>query len=169
MMREEILEAAAQVTSPEDKLGALRECIQAATLRSLHEAGAFSSLCLTGKAAERFACGSADYAEGLDFLLVDKAGYSPEKWLFKAQRYLRFMGLDARIAFARKAASHAGWVKVTGLLAEAGLAASAGLSPLPAETIGFRIVIDISPIDAAMCKVKLADVAGESFAVRYKS
>lgn len=153
MMREEMLEAAALAGTPEEKLGVLRECIQAATLRSLHESGAFSTLCLTGEAAGRFAAGAPGYVQDLDFVIVSKAGYNPEKWLFKAQRSLRFMGLDTRIAFARKVSTHAGWVKVTGLLP---------------ETIGFRIVIDIEPIDAAMCRVKVVDMAGECFAVRYK-
>jgi hypothetical protein len=92
---------------------------------------------------------------------VDKKGYKPEQWLFAVKRRLRFMGLDARIAFARKASIHAGWVKVTGLLAEACLAQS------EAETIGFRIVIDIAPIEPAICTVKLVDMAGESFGIRY--
>jgi len=161
MMREEILETAALAGTPEEKLGALRECIQAATLRSFHESGAFSSICLTGEAAARFAEGSGKYAQGLDFFMVDKKGYSPERWLFKAQRYLRFMGLDARIAFARKAAFHAGWIKVTGLLEEAGLASS------PAEAIGFTISIAPGPPAGAARKVKLAEAGGECFALRF--
>lgn len=161
MMREEILEAAALAGTQEEKLGTLRECIQAATLRSFHESGAFSTLCLTGAAAGRFVSGAPGYAQDLDFLVVNKAGYSPEKWLFKAQRYLRFMGLDTRIAFARKAAFHAGWIKVTGLLAEAGLSSS------PADALGFRISIAPEAPEGVACKVKLVEAAGECFALRF--
>ena len=161
MMREEILETAAMAATPGEKLAALRECVQAATLRSLHESGAFSSLCLTGGAAERFALGSENRAENLEFILVDKAGYSPEKWLFKAQRYLRFMGLDARIAFARKTAFHAGWIKVTGLLAEA------GLSPSPADALGFRISVALELPEEMIGGVRLVEAAGECFALRW--
>lgn len=152
MMREEILEIAEKAATPEEKLSAARACVQAAALRSLHELGAFGNLCLRGDIARRFASGSPEHVTDLEFGLVDKKGYKPEQWLFAIKRRLRFMDLDARIAFARKASSHAGWVKVTGLLA---------------EEVGFKIVIDIAPIEPAGCKVKLADMAGERFGVRY--
>lgn len=86
--------------------------------------------------ARHFASGVPEYITDLRFGLVDKKGYKPEQWLFAVKRRLHFMGLDARIAFARKASTYAGWVKVTGLLAETGLA----------------------PIDAAMCQVKLMNI-----------
>jgi len=160
MMREEILEIADLAETPEEKLCAIRACIQAAALRSLHELGAFEKLCLTGESARHFATGTPDYITDLEFSLVDKKGlqpggkpgYKPEQWLFAVKRRLYFMGLDARIAFARKASVHAGWVKVTGLLA---------------EEVGFRIVIDIAPIEPATCEVKLVDMAGECFGIRY--
>ncbi|PKL07268.1 MAG: hypothetical protein CVV53_00360 [Spirochaetae bacterium HGW-Spirochaetae-9] len=154
MMLEEILEIADQAETPEAKLCAIRACIQAAALRSLHELGAFEKLCMTGESARHFASGAPEYMTDLEFGLVDKKGYKPEQWLFAVKRRLHFMGLDARIAFARKASIHAGWVKVTGLLA---------------EDVGFRIAIDIAPIEPVMCKVKLVDMAGECFGIRYMS
>lgn len=183
MMREEILEAAAAVESPGEKSDAMRECIQAVTLRSLHESGAFASLCLTGDAALRFAgdpssglisgnsngrpatglgSGHAGYATDLEFRLVDKKGYRPEQWFFTVRRRLRSMGLDARIAFARRGPIHSGWIKVSGLLAEA------GLSPSPDEALGFTIVIGITPLERAACRVKIVEAAGECFALRYR-
>ena len=161
MMVEEMLEAAAPLATPEEKRCALRACVQAAALRSLHEQGSFEKLCLTGESALHFASGAPEYMTDLEFSLVDKKGYKPEQWLFAIKRRLRFMGLDARIAFARKASIHSGWVKVTGLLAEAGLA------PGESETVGFRILIDIASVELATCEVKLVDMAGESFGVRY--
>ncbi len=152
MIREEILEIADKAETPEEKLCAIRACIQAAALRSLHELGAFEKLCLTGESARHFATGTPDYITDLEFSLVDKKGYKPEQWLFAVKRRLRFMGLDPRIAFARKASIHAGWVKVTGLLA---------------EEVGFRITINIAPIEPALCTVKLVDMAGEYFGIRY--
>ena len=49
----------------------------------------------------------------------------------------------------------------------AGLLAEAGLAESEAKTIGFRIVIDIAPIESAKCEEKLVDTAGECFGVRY--
>ena len=156
MMREEILEVADKAETPEAKLCATRACIQAAALRSLHELGAFEKLYLTGESARHFASGAPEYITDLEFGLVDKKGckpgYKPEQWLFAVKRRLRFMGLDARIAFARKASIHAGWVKVPGLLA---------------GDVGFRIAIDLAPIDPATGTVKLVDMAGECFGIRY--
>lgn len=152
MMREEILEIADMAETPEEKLCATRACIQAAALRSLHELGAFEKLCLTGESARHFASGAPEYFTDLEFSLVDRKGYKPEQWLFAVKRRLHFMGLDARIAFARKTSVHSGWVKMTGLLA---------------EEVGFRIVIDIAPVEPATCEVKLVDMAGECFGIRY--
>jgi len=159
-MREEILEIADLAETPEAKLCAVRACVQAATLRSLHEQGAFQKLCLKGESARHFASGTPDSISDLEFGLVDKKGlqpsgkpgYKPEQWLFAVRRRLRFMGLDARIAFARKASIHAGWVKVTGLLP---------------EELGFKISIDITPLAAETTKVALVDMAGECFGIRY--
>ena len=74
MMREEILEAAGLAETPEKKLCLLRECIQAAALRSLHELGAFEKLCMTGETARHFASGVPEHVVDLEFRLVDKKG-----------------------------------------------------------------------------------------------
>ena len=156
--------------TPEAKLGAMRECVQAITLRSFHESGAFLSICLTSEAARRFSEESGliippatpSLVPDLEFFLVDKKGYAPERWLFKAQRYLRFSGLTARIAFARRGDIHSGWIKVAGLLAEAGLPVS------PEETLGFKIVIAATPQERTTCKVRIVETAGECFMIRYR-
>lgn len=161
MTREEIVETAAAAGTHEERLGLLRECVQAATLRSLHESKAFMSLALTGAAALRFALGSPEFAADLEFALVDKREYKPERWLFAAKRRLSFMGLDASVAFARRTAVHSGWIRVPSLLVEAGLADH------EVQPLGFRILVDISQDAGRACGVKLAEVAGERFALRY--
>lgn len=162
-MREELLATAAAVASPEERFCLLKECIQVAVLRSLHESGAFGSIALSGSAALRFAGSSSDYATDLEFILLDKKHYKPEQWLFAAKRKLRFMCLDPRIAFARKLSTHTGWIKIPGILAEAGLARAEAET----ETLGFRIVIDITPLERTDCRAKLVEAAGECFAVRW--
>ena len=154
MIREEVLEAAAAVEGTETKLAVMREWLQAATLRSFHESGAFLSVCLAGQAAQRFGGGSSQYVPDLEFVLVGKKGYGPEKWLFKAKRYLGFSGLDARIAFARKGNLHSGWVKVPGFL--------------DGEDLGFRILVDATPAEMVVSTVKIVESAGQCFGIRYK-
>lgn len=161
MMREEMLEIAAAAADLEEKRAILRECVQAAALRSLHEAEAFLSVALTGEAARRFALGSPGYAADLEFVLMDKKEYKPERWLFAIKRRLYFMGLDPRIAFARKLSVHAGWIKVPGLLAEAGFEESS------AETLGVKLIIDIEASKESANAIKLVEARGEHFSLRY--
>jgi hypothetical protein len=160
MMREEILEYVATAGTPEEKLVALRGSLQAALLRSFHESGAFSSISLSGAAATNFSDRKPGVVDVLEFIIVDKAGYAPEKWVFKARRYLRYMGLDSRIAFARRDVLHSGWVKIPELLAEAGLSTS------PADTVDLKISISTRPPVDIECKVMLVELAGECFALR---
>lgn len=162
MIKEEILEKAVAAVTPEEKRQLLKEALQAAVLRSLHESGAFSSLCLTGAAARHFAHAASVFPSDLEFGLVDKKGYKPEQWLFAAMRRLRFMGFDPRIAFARKLARHVGWIKLPGLLAEAGMAES------EKEALGFGFVIDIAPGEKSGCRVSLVEAHGECFALRWR-
>lgn len=151
MIKEEILELAMQGANAEKGDGSeiVRECLQAAVLRSFHESGAFASVCLVGDGARRFAVGKEERVDELGFALFDKAGYAPERWLFKAQRYLRFMGFDTRIAFTRKAFVHAGWLRTAD------------------GKVEVKIRIELGAVDRANCTIKVVEVAGECFAVRY--
>lgn len=156
-----VLETAMREASPEGRRAILRERVQAAVLRSLHESGAFGSLCLSGQAALRFALGGPSFAAELSFFVVDKKDYRPEKWLFAAQRRLRFMGLNARIAFARRPEFHSGWIRIPDLLAEA------GLSDSPAEELGVKITIELAAPQGAVCEIGLSKFQEEHFALRY--
>jgi hypothetical protein len=155
MIREEILEATAAVEGREAKLAVMRDWVQAAVLRSFHESGAFLSVCLAGQAARHFGEASPNGAQDLEFVLVVKKGYGPEKWLFKAKRYLGFSGLDARIAFARRGNLHSGWVKVSGLL--------------EGEDLGFRILVDAAPAEAPASKMRIVEAGGQCVGIRYKT
>ena len=143
MLKEEMLELAAAALDPEAKRAVLRRCLQASLLRSFHEAEAFLSVALVSE-------GEA----GLEFALLDKKDYKPERWLFAAKRRLWFMGLDPRIAFARKLSVHQGWVKVPGLLAEAGIRED------PAEPLGIKIQINLSRDEMKPLKVKVVKKMG---------
>ena len=160
MLKEEMLELAAAASGPEEKRAVLRDCLQASVLRSFHEAEAFLSVALAGDSARRFALGDGGPAADLEFVLLDKADYKPERWLFAAKRRLWFMGLDPRIAFARKLSVHQGWVKVPGLLAEAGLPED------PADPLGFRIVISLAPPENRAAAVAVVERRGLRFALK---
>jgi hypothetical protein len=149
MLKEEMLELATAALDPEAKRAVLGDCLRASLLRSFHEAEAFLSVALVSEGES-----------GLEFALLDKKDYKPERWLFAAKRRLRFMGLDPRIAFARKLSVHQGWVKVPGLLAEAGLPED------PADPLGVRIVFDIAPPAAPATSVAIEERFGLRFGVK---
>ena len=149
MLKEEMLELASAASDPEAKRAVLGDCLRASLLRSFHEAEAFLSVALVSK----------DEA-GLEFALLDKKDYKPERWLFAAKRRLRFMGLDPRIAFARKLTVHQGWVKVPGLLAEAGLPDD------PADPLGVRIQISLTPPVNGVTSVAIVERFGLRFGVK---
>ena len=149
MLKEEMLELASAALDPEAKRAVLGDCLRASLLRSFHEAEAFLSVALASE-------GEA----GLEFALLDKKDYKPERWLFAAKRRLRFMGLDPRIAFARKLTVHQGWVKVPGLLAEAGLPED------PADPLGVRIVFNIAPLAAPATSVAIEERLGLRFGIK---
>ena len=149
MLKEEMLELASAASDPEAKRAVLGDCLRASLLRSFHEAEAFLSVALVSE-------GEA----GLEFALLDKKDYKPERWLFAAKRRLWFMGLDPRIAFARKLSVHQGWVKVPGLLAEAGLPED------PAHPLGVRIQIALAPPEHYVTTVDIVERFGLRFGVK---
>ncbi len=142
MIRESILELAA-AARPEDRQALILACLESALLKSFHDSAVYSSICLCGESAARYylhakplqILENTGWGE-LSFKLLDRKGYAPERWLFKAQRYIRFMNLDTRIAFTRKANLHVGWIRAPGLAAEAGIALGKGVE------LGIKILID---------------------------
>ncbi len=149
MLKDEMLALAAAVPDSEGKRAVLRDCLQASVLRSFHEAEAFLSVAI-----------ASEGAAGLEFALLDKKDYKPERWLFAAKRRLWFMGLDPRIAFARKLSVHQGWVKVPGLLAEAGLPEDA------ADPLGVRIQIALAPPEHCGTSVAIVERFGLRFGIK---
>jgi hypothetical protein len=165
MIRESIVELA-EAVSPELRSIVISACLESALLRTFHDASAFSCLCLTGASALRYGSGRAGLCSGdasgwgeLRFALFDKKGYYPERWLFKVQRHLRFMGIDNQIGFTRKASSHAGWIRAPGLADQKVAAAPPGV----------KVFIDISAPPAAGLapgRIVLAEGWGECFSLR---
>jgi len=142
MIRESILELAA-AARPEDKPFLILACLESALLKSFHESAVYSSVCLCGESASRYFPQPSTFKilenKGwgeLSFKVLDRKTYAPERWLFKAQRYIRFMNLDTRIAFTRKANLHVGWIRAPGLAAEAGINLEKGAE------LGIKILID---------------------------
>ncbi|MDY0001015.1 MAG: nucleotidyl transferase AbiEii/AbiGii toxin family protein [Polyangia bacterium] len=121
-MKDEALALVEGVDDPSRALNLLREYVQVLVLRSLHESEAFANLAFVGGTALRFLENLPRFSEDLDFSLVEGEGYDPETWLRKVRRDLALDGFDVRVTFNAKKTVQVSWVRIAGLLAEAGLA-----------------------------------------------
>jgi len=137
-MKDVALDLVRDIVDPSSKLNVLREYVQAMVLRSLHESEAFVNLAFVGGTALRFVHSLPRFSEDLDFGLEKSDGYAPEKWMKKVKNDLRLAGFDATVSWSDKTTVHKSWIKVAGVLKEAGLAA------MPAQNLSVKLEIDSS-------------------------
>ena len=145
-MRDEAIQLVQGETDPARAMNALREFLQALTLRSLHESEAFRSLAFVGGTALRFAYGLRRFSEDLDFSLETSAGYEPERWMAKLKRDMALAGLEPSIRWNAGTTVHKAWIKWEGILYEA------GLSPHPSQKLSVKLEIDTRPPAGAVCE-----------------
>jgi predicted nucleotidyltransferase component of viral defense system len=138
-MKEAVLDLVSNVADPSSRMNLLREYVQAMVLRSLHESEAFVGLAFVGGTALRFVYGLPRFSEDLDFSLENKEGYTPEKWMKKVKNDLRLAEFDVRVSWSGKSNVHKSWIKVAGLLKDAGLAA------MPEQNLSIKLEIDTVP------------------------
>jgi predicted nucleotidyltransferase component of viral defense system len=144
------------LAGPNEKLNILREYLQAFVLRSLHESQAFRSLSFVGGTSLRFLYDLSRFSEDLDFSLEDDQNYEPKKWLAKLGRDLGYAGFDAKISWSDRKTVNVGWVKVAGILHEAGLAATAN------QNLSTKLEIDTKPPRGA---IMVSEVVNRHFLI----
>lgn len=145
-MKEEALALVRGVSDPAQALNRLREYLQAFVLRSFHESEAFRPLAFVGGTALRFLHGLPRFSEDLDFSLVSGDGYAGKVWMAKVKRDLTLAGFDPEVTWNDRKVVHAGWVRVAGVLHEA------GLSTMPSEKLAIKVEIDTQPPVGARCE-----------------
>lgn len=150
-MKQQALSLVERITNPNDKMNLLREYIQAFTLRSLHESEAFNGLSFVGGTALRFLYNLPRFSEDLDFCLESKTNYAPEKWLAKLKRDLEFAQFNATITWSNESTVHNGWIKIRGLLKEA------GLSGHDDQMISIKMEIDTRPPAGAKTETQVVN------------
>lgn len=138
-MKEVALNLVRNLSDPSQKLNLLREYMQAMVLRSLHESEAFENLAFVGGTALRFVHSLPRFSEDLDFSLEKPAGYRPEQWMKKVKKDLTLAGFDVRVSWSNKTTVHKSWIKIAGLLKDAGLAA------MPEQNLSIKLEIDSCP------------------------
>lgn len=145
-MKEEALALVRGVSDPGQALNRLREYLQAFVLRSFHESEAFRPLAFVGGTALRFLHNLPRFSEDLDFSLVSADGYAGKEWVAKVKRDLTLAGFDPEVTWNDRKVVHTGWVRVAGLLHDA------GLSAMPAEKLAIKLEIDTRPPAGARCE-----------------
>ncbi len=145
-MKEEALALVRDMSDPGQALNRLREYLQAFVLRSFHESEAFRSLAFVGGTALRFLHNLPRFSEDLDFSLVSTDGYTGKEWAAKVKRDLALAGFSPEVTWNDRKVVHTGWVRVAGILHEA------GLSAMSAEKLSIKIEIDTRPPAGALCE-----------------
>ena len=145
-MKEEALALLRGVSDPGQALNRLREYLQAFVLRSLHESEAMRPLAFVGGTALRFLHNLPRFSEDLDFSLVSADGYEGKAWMSKVKRDLTLAGFSPEVTWNDRKVVHTGWVRVAGILHEA------GLSAMPAEKLAIKLEIDTRPPAGARCE-----------------
>lgn len=138
-MKDHALALARSAPDPGQARNRLREYVQALVLRSLHESEAFRSLLFVGGTALRFLYGLPRFSEDLDFCLIAGSGADGRDWLAKIKRDLNLAGFDPEVTWNATRTVHVGWVRIGGLLQEAGLAGRA------AQKLAIKLEIDTRP------------------------
>lgn len=145
-MKEQALELARGVGDPGDSLNRLREYLQALVLRSLHEAEAFRPLAVVGGTALRFLHNLPRFSEDIDLSLVSTTGYAGKEWMMKVKRDLTLAGFAPEITWNERSPVHVGWIRLSGLLHEA------GLSAMRAEKLAIKLEVDTRPPIGSHCQ-----------------
>ena len=145
-MKEEALALVRNVSDPGQALNRLREYLQAFVLRSFHESEAFRPLAFVGGTALRLLHGLPRFSEDLDFALISAEGYAGKDWMAKVKRDLALAGFSPEVTWNDRKTVHTGWVRIAGILHEA------GLSAMPAEKLAIKLEIDTRPPAGARCE-----------------
>lgn len=159
-MKEQALALVAGVADPGRALCLLREYVQAQVLRSLHESEAFRPLAFVGGTALRFLHGLPRFSEDLDFSLVTADGYDGKQWLTKVKRDLSLAGFQVEVTWNERNVVHAAWVRLAGLLREAGLAGR------PEQKLAIKLEIDTRPPPGARCERRIV-TRHETFLIQH--
>lgn len=148
-MKEQAVALAHGASNSETALNLLREYLQAFVLRSLHDCEAFRSISFVGGTALRFLHGLPRFSEDLDFSLECKDDYAGATWMTSIKRDLTLAGFEPEVTWNDRRNVHVGWVRLSGLLREAGLVARAE------QKLSIKLEIDTNPPTGAKTERRL--------------
>jgi hypothetical protein len=149
IVKEQALALARGAKEPGLALNLLREYLQTLVLRSFHECEAFLHLAFVGGTALRFLYNLPRFSEDLDFSMVSAKGYAGIDWMAKVKRDLSLAGFDPLVTWNDRKVVHTGWIRLAGLLHDA------GLSALPDQKLAIKLEIDTHPPAGSHCERRI--------------
>ena len=120
-------------------------------LRSLHESEAFFCLSFVGGTALRFLYDLPRFSEDLDFSAENRTGYEPVKWMEKLTRHMSLAGFDVTVKWNDRKTVHVGWVRIGGLLEDA------GISNIAEQKLSIKLEVDTRPPGGAVLEKRLVN------------
>jgi predicted nucleotidyltransferase component of viral defense system len=138
-MKEHALALVRGVDDPRLAVNRLREYLQCLVLRALHESEAFTTMAFVGGTALRILYDLPRFSEDLDFSLLSPSSSAGRDWMARIKRDLSLAGFGVDVTWNERNPVHVGWVRVAGLLREA------GLPSMLTEKLSIKVEIDANP------------------------
>lgn len=159
-MKDYLLELVAKQSGHNAKLNALREYLQAYTLRIMHDEGVFRTTAFLGGTALRFLYNLPRFSEDLDFSLAKGREHRFSELIKKVEKELGSAGYNAVATCNEKKTVYDSFIQFESLLYEA------GISPLKSQKFSIKIEIDTNPPEGAIFKT---DIVNKYFPIAFLS
>jgi hypothetical protein len=109
------------------------------------------NLAFVGGTALRFVHNLPRFSEDLDFSLENDTGYKPEAWMKKLKNDLQLAGFNTAVSWNDRTVVHKSWIKVGGVLKDAGLAAMAD------QNLSIKLEVDTKPPKGAVSETGIVN------------
>ena len=159
-MKDYLLELVAKQSGYNAKLNAMREYLQAYTLRIMHDEGLFRTTAFLGGTALRFLYGLPRFSEDLNFSLAKQNGYKFSALITKVKEELLQAGYNISATHDEEKTVCKSFIRFEGLMYEA------GISPLKSQKFSVKIEIDTNPPEGAVLKT---DIVNKYFPISFLS
>ena len=123
----------------DEKVNRVREFLQIAALKIIHDKDYFKNLAFVGGTALRILYDLRRFSEDLDFSLVNKKGYAFSGLNSEILKELKLYGLDVESKIKEAKTVQGAMIKFPGLLKKL------GLSPLDEQKLTIRMEVDSNP------------------------
>lgn len=142
------------------KLNAMRDYLQAYTLRIMHDEGVFRTTAFLGGTALRFLYNLPRFSEDLDFSLAKEKGPQFSGLIKKVKEELTQAGYNVVATYGEAKTVCNSFIKFEGLMYEA------GISPLKSQKFSIKIELDTNPPAGAVLKT---DIVNTYFPISFLS